>query len=89
MDPIQYKLESAKGDELKGKFYGQEMVRATPRDDELWEIEKFVDKRMKNGQEEVKVRWKGHGKADDSWVFIKDLIDLPGLKPQTSNQKDE
>ena len=85
MDPVQYKLSTLDDEEVKGKYYAGELVKATPRDDELYEIEKIVDQRMRNGKKQVKVRWKDFGPSHDQWLYEKDLIDLPGLKPSESN----
>jgi len=32
-----------------------------------WEVEKIVDVRCRNGEEEFKVKWKGFSKVDNSW----------------------
>ena len=87
MNPVQYKLETLEGDSVRGKYYPQEMIHATPRENELYEIEKIVDRRTRNRRKEVKVRWKNFPPSYDQWIFESDLQDLPGLWVETSKKQ--
>lgn len=41
--------------------------------EELWEVEKILDHRLRAGRVEYRIRWKGFGINDDSWVREADL----------------
>jgi len=45
-------------------------------EDDVYEIEKIIKKRMKNGQPEYYVKWAGFSSSENSWVKKKDIFDL-------------
>jgi Chromo (CHRromatin Organisation MOdifier) domain len=38
-----------------------------------FEVERIVDKRIKQGKEQFRVRWSGYGEKDDTWEPVKNL----------------
>jgi hypothetical protein len=44
--------------------------------EEVYEVKDVLDRRIKNGNEEYLIRWKGYGPADDSWEPRKNLNNL-------------
>ena len=68
-DPITYKLEDLKGEEIKGTFYEPELQKT---EQQIYRIEKIIKK--EKGKSLVK--WKGYSDKFNSWVDNKDLINL-------------
>ena len=68
-NPITYKLEDLKGEEIKGTFYEPELQKT---EQQIYRIEKIIKK--EKGRSFVK--WKGYSDKFNSWVDNKDLIDL-------------
>ena len=66
-DPPTYSLRDYSEEEVKGKFYSQELQRVK-RDPALFDIEKVVRTRTRKGKKEYLVRWMGYGPKHDSWV---------------------
>jgi hypothetical protein len=66
-DPATYELCDYSGDDIKGRFYNEELQRVV-RDPTLFEVEKVVRTRTRNGKKEYLVRWMGYGPKNDSWV---------------------
>ncbi|PFX11591.1 putative uncharacterized transposon-derived protein F54H12.3 [Stylophora pistillata] len=65
-DPITYKLKDLLGDEIKGSFYEQEMLRAKQ---EVFRIEKVIRK----SKGKALVKWSGYPEKFNSWIDVKDL----------------
>ena len=68
-NPITYKIEDLKGEEIKGTFYEPELQKT---EQQIYRIEKVIKK--EKGKSLVK--WKGYSDKFNSWVDNKDLIDL-------------
>ena len=68
-NPITYKLEDLKGEEIKGTFYEPELQKTGQQ---IYRIEK-ITKREKG---KSCVKWKGYSDKFNSWVDNEDLIDL-------------
>ena len=68
-NPITYKLEDLKGEEIEGTFYEPELQKTKQQ---IYRIEKIIKK--EKGRSFVK--WKGYSDKFNSWVDNKDLIDL-------------
>lgn len=47
--------------------------------DEMYRVEKIVDKRLKNGVEEYLLRWYGYSSEHDSWQREEDCLDCYNL----------
>ena len=65
-DPITYKLKDLLGEEIKGTFYEQEMLKATQ---EIFRIEKVIRK----SKGKALVKWSGYPEKFNSWVDESDL----------------
>ncbi|PFX19751.1 putative uncharacterized transposon-derived protein F54H12.3 [Stylophora pistillata] len=65
-NPITYKLKDLLGEEIKGSFYEQEMLRANQ---ELFRIEKVIRK----SKGKALVKWSGYPEKFNSWIDVKDL----------------
>ena len=62
---------------IKGRFYGKEMVRIKMGEGNLYQIEKILRRRkMRNGTEQVYVKWKGWHKSHNQWVAASELVDI-------------
>ena len=66
-DPPTFSLKDYSGEEVKGKFYSEELQRVK-RDPSLFEVEKVVRTRTRKGKKEYLVRWIGYGPKHDTWV---------------------
>ena len=68
-NPITYKIEDLKEEEIKGTFYEPELQKTKQQ---IYRIEKVIEK--EKGKSLVK--WKGYSDKFNSWVDNKELIDL-------------
>ena len=68
-NPITYKIEDLKEEEIKGTFYEPELQKTKQQ---IYRIEKVIKK--EKGKSLVK--WKGYSDKFNSWVDNKELIDL-------------
>ena len=66
-DPPTYTLKDYSGEEVKGKFYAQELQKVK-RDPALFEVEKVIRTRTRKGKKEYLVRWFGYGPKHDTLV---------------------
>jgi len=66
-DPATYGLKDYDGEDIKGKFYAQELQKVTKEDD-VYEIEEVVKTRKRGGKVEYFVKWKGYPSKFNSWV---------------------
>jgi hypothetical protein len=55
------------GESIKGKFYEQEIQKIAKTDD-VYEVEKVLKTRRRNGKVEYFVKWKGYPEKFNSWV---------------------
>jgi len=65
-------------------------------EDDIWIIEKLLDKRWRHNREEVLVRWDGFGPSDDMWVPVtldrltedvyRDALNLPLSNPDAAQR---
>ncbi|PFX25400.1 putative uncharacterized transposon-derived protein F54H12.3 [Stylophora pistillata] len=65
-NPITYKLKDLLGEEIKGSFYEQEMLRAKQ---EVFRIEKVIRK----SKGKALVKWSGYPEKFNSWIDAKEL----------------
>lgn len=86
--PPVYKLRDIKGEILNGTFYEAELqkVRITPGT--LFRIEKILEKKIKNGQKMVLVRWQGWPRQFDSWLPAKEVVDLAENKTKKDRKSE-
>lgn len=65
--PVTYSLKDLADEPIKGKFYEQEIQRIEKSDD-VFEIEKVIKTKRRNGKLEYFVKWKGYPDKFNSWV---------------------
>ena len=79
LQPVQYRLTTLNGEEVKGKFYPQELVAVTYDPDKIYPIEKIVAKeKRKDGKTYVKVKWLGWDKSYNSWIPQEQMVEREG-----------
>ena len=66
-DPGTYGVKDYGGEDIKGKFYAQELQKVTKADD-VYEVEEVVKTRKRAGRVEYFVKWKGYPSKFYSWV---------------------
>ena len=70
-NPITYKLKDLNNEEIQGSFYEPELLKAKQ---EIFRIDKVIRRDYKKKQ--ALVKWKGYNDAFNSWIPIKDLVDV-------------
>lgn len=65
--PPVYRLEDLNGEPIEGIFYEQELVKYIKEDD-VYELEKIIQKRTRNGRKEVLVKWMGYPHKFNQWI---------------------
>ena len=70
-NPITYKLMDRNNEEIKGSFYEPELLKANQ---EIFRIDKVIRRDYKKKQ--ALVKWKGYNDDFNSWIPIKDLVDV-------------
>ena len=51
----------------------------SPEGEEIWEVEKILGKRTKNGQLQYLLRWKGYNESWDTWTPASDFENMDEL----------
>ena len=69
--PITYKLKDLNDEKITGSFYEPELLKANQ---EIFRIDKVIRRDYKKKQ--TLVKWKGYNDAFNSWIPIKDLVDV-------------
>lgn len=64
--PVTYGLKDLAGEDIKGKFYEQEIQKVT--DDGVYEVEKVLKTRKRNGIVQYFVKWLGYPDKFNSWT---------------------
>jgi len=64
--PVTYGLKDLGDEEIKGKFYEQEIQLITKQDD-VFTVEKILKTRKRNGVLESYIKWKGYPDKFNSW----------------------
>ena len=79
LEPVQYRLETLNGEDVKGKFYPQELTSVVYNPDKIYPVEKVVAKeKRKDGKTYVKVKWLGWNKSYNSWIPQEQLTQRGG-----------
>jgi hypothetical protein len=66
-EPITYGLQDLAGEDIKGKFYEQELQKVTKTDD-VYIVEKILKTRKRAGKIEYYVKWRSYPDKFNSWV---------------------
>ena len=66
--PVTYGFRDLSGEDIRGKFYEQEIQKVTKTDDDIYEVEKVLKTRKRGGKVEYFVKWKGFPDKFNSWV---------------------
>ena len=66
-DPATYGVRDYGGEDIKGKFYEQELQKVI-KDDEVYDVEEVIKTRRRGGKVEYLVKWKGYPSKFNSWV---------------------
>ena len=66
-----YKLEDLDGEDVKGKFYEEELQKTDLKDFSV--IEKIIRKKKVNGKYEYLVKWDGYPEKFNSWISEEQL----------------
>ena len=69
--PITYKLKDLNDEKIKGSFYEPKLLKANQ---EIFRIDKVIRRDYKKKQ--ALVKWKGYNDDFNSWIPIKDLVDV-------------
>src|SRR6267154_1287850 len=67
-DPPTYILKDLTGEEIKGKFYEQEIQPVTYKADERYIVERVIKTRRRRNRIEYFVKWRNHPDKFNSWV---------------------
>src|SRR6267154_2518060 len=67
-DPPTYILKDMTGEEIKGKFYEQEIQPVTYKADERYIVERVIKTRSRRNRAEYFVKWRNHPDKFNSWV---------------------
>lgn len=73
--PPYYRLKSLDNEVLEGRFYNQELVRAT-NNSGVYKIERIIKKRHFKDGPRVLVKWWGHPDSQNSWIPESDVVSL-------------
>ena len=65
--PVTYGLKDLGGEEIKGKFYEQELQKVNKTDD-VYEVEKIIKTRRRSGKVQYYVKWLGYPDKFNSWT---------------------
>ena len=67
-DPPTYILQDLSGEEIKGKFYEQEIQPVTYKTDERFIVERVLKTRRRGKRTEYFVKWRNYPDKFNSWV---------------------
>jgi len=67
-NPPTYGLKDLMSEEIKGRFYEQEIQKVDKNDDDTYVVEKVLKTRRRNGKLEYFVKWQGYEDKFNSWT---------------------
>jgi hypothetical protein len=67
-NPATYGLKDLLGEEIKGKFYEQELQKVSKEADDVYIVEKVLKTRRRKGKLEHFVKWQGYADKFNSWT---------------------
>ena len=65
--PVTYAIKDLADEEIKGRFYELEL-QLIVKEDNVYDVEKVLKTRRRNGQVEYYVKWKGYPNKFNSWT---------------------
>lgn len=68
-----YKLTDYSREDMYGTFYQSELQKVTSSEEELFIVEEIIGKRTRQGEKEVRVKWKGWPTKFNKWINEQDL----------------
>ena len=75
--PTMVSLKDYKGDIIEGKFYDDEIQKIVrDPDDDVYEVEKVIRQKRKDGEIWYLVKWLGYDDTFNSWIRKKDITDV-------------
>jgi len=66
--PVTYGLKDLMGEEIKGRFYEQELQKVIKEDSDEYVVEKVLKTRRRKGKVEYLVKWQGYADKFNSWT---------------------
>jgi hypothetical protein len=63
--PITYAIKDVRGEELDGSFYEEELQLSHT---DTYRVEKVLRRRVRNGQKEEYVKWRGYDSSHNQWI---------------------
>nr|CAD2206080.1 unnamed protein product [Meloidogyne enterolobii] len=69
--PPTYKIKDSNGEQIRGWFYSNDLILVkenSKKDENLYDINKVLKKRKRDGEDYVFVSWKGYGPEHNSWI---------------------
>lgn len=82
-DPITYTLKDLNGEDIKGSFYKENLVKSKQK---VYYIDKILSRRTRNGIKEVRVSWSGYGSKFNQWIPASEVVNTRAAR---SNEKDK
>ena len=66
--PVTYGVEDLRGEDIKGRFYEQELQKVIKTEEDEYVVEEVLKTRKRNGQVEHFVKWRGYVDKFNSWT---------------------
>jgi len=66
--PVTYSLTDLGAEEIKGRFYEQELQKVVKTEEDAYIVERVLKTRKRNGQLEHFVKWRGYADKFNSWT---------------------
>jgi hypothetical protein len=66
--PVTYGIEDLRGEDIKGRFYEQELQKVIKTEEDEYLVQKVLKTRKRNGQVEHFVKWRGYVDKFNSWT---------------------
>ena len=71
--PVTYVIKDVADEEIKGLFYDTEL-QLIIKEDNVYDVEKVLKTRRRNGKIEYYVKWKGYHDKFNSWIDSCSLV---------------
>ena len=65
-----------RGEPVIGKFYEEELSAVDKKDDDVYRVEKIIERKKVKGKKMVLVKWLGYESEHNSWIPESDIQDL-------------